>query len=295
MPQAKTVLVPAVSPRIPYSERYIGATLVDSGRLKPQDVEHILRLQREEGLRFGAAAIKLRLLSKADLDFALSRQFDHPCLLRGESDVDERVVAAYGPFNAHVESLRALRSQLMLRWFEKDAGRKTLAIMSADRNEGRSFIAANLAVVFSQLGQRTLLIDADMRSPCQHRLFGIDNRSGLSAILSGRGSHELAQRVPGLISLSVLPAGAEPPNPLELLARPRFPQLLHQLAEEYEVLLLDTPASTDYADGQTVAARAGGALLVARPNATRISRARRVCDAVTTSGATIVGTVLNQF
>ncbi|MGC5317045.1 CpsD/CapB family tyrosine-protein kinase, partial [Escherichia coli] len=79
-----------------------------------------------------------------------------------------KVVAAYNPFSKQVEALRALRSQLMVRWFDIDGKHKALSIVSPASGEGRSFIASNLAVVFSQLGERTLLIDADMRQPCQH-------------------------------------------------------------------------------------------------------------------------------
>ena len=169
------------------SGRAIGAILIDAGRLSPDGAERILRAQRDGGLRFGDAAISLGLLKESDIQFALSRQFDYPFLQPGESSVSDEVVAAYRPFTHQVEELRALRSQLMLRWFDAEAERKTLAIVSPERGEGRSFIAANLAVVFSQLGERTLLIDADMRNPRQHTMFAVSNRLGLSETLAGRG------------------------------------------------------------------------------------------------------------
>jgi protein-tyrosine kinase len=295
MAQTKLFFAPAVSPRSTDSEHTIGAILVESGRLTSGDAQRILALQREEGLRFGEAGTRLRLLRKADVEFALSRQFGHPYLVRGESPVNESVIAAYGPTDAHIETLRALRSQIMLRWSDTEADRKKmLAICSADRNEGRSFIAANLAVVFAQLGQHTLLIDADMRTPSQDMLFGVENRLGFSAILSGRGGTELVQRIPGLENLWVLPAGAQPPNPLELLSRPRFPQLLREL-NEFDVILFDTPAAAHYADAHRIAATVGAAVIVARNNKARISRVRTMSDAFTESGATLVGTVLNDF
>ncbi len=276
-------------------ERSIGAILIDAGKLTPEDAERILRLQREQGLRFGDAATKLGLITQADIEFVLSRQFDYPYLLRGQSDVSEDLIAAYAPFSPQVETLRALRSQLMVRWFDTDPARKALAVVSAARNEGRSFIAANLAVVFSQLGEHTLLIDADLRNPCQHKLFSLDNRAGLSAVLSGRAGPEAIQRIPALRDFSVLPAGALPPNPLELLARPLFPQLLQELANEFDVIILDSPAAAEYADAQTLAERAGAALIVARRNATRISQVRSVIDGLSQGRTTVVGTVLNDF
>jgi chain length determinant protein tyrosine kinase EpsG len=276
-------------------DRSIGAILIDIGRLKAEDAERIMRVQREQGLLFGDAAIRLGLLTQADIDMALLSQFNYPCLVRGQSPVSENLVAAYTSSGPQLEALRALRSQLMLRWFDNDPSRKALAIISGERREGRSYIVANLAVVFSQLGERTLLIDADLRHPCQHVLFGLNNRAGLSAVLSGRGGPELIQRVPGLADLSVLTAGALPPNPLELLAQPLFPQLLRELREKFDIILFDSPAAANYADAQTLAVRAGAALIIARKNVARMWRVRGVSDSVVHASATIVGTVLNDF
>ena len=269
--------------------------LIDAGRLRVEDAELILRMQREKGLRFGDAALQLGLLTQADIDYALSCQFDFPYLLRGQSAVSEEVIAAYTPFAPQVEALRALRSQLVLRWFDADPANNALAILSAERKEGRSFIAANLAVVFSQLGERTLLIDADLRNPCQHRLFGIDSHTGLSGVLAGRAGPEAVQRIPTLANLSVLPAGTLPPNPQELLARSLFPQLLRQLAPQLDVIILDTPAAAGTADAQTIAARAGAALIVARKNSARSWRVQGVSDRVAQAKSSIVGTVLNDY
>ena len=276
-------------------DRSIGAILIDAGRLQVEAAESILRLQREQGLRFGDAAMQLGLLTQEDIEFAISRQFDYPYLLRGHSAVSEELVAAYAPFTPQVEALRALRSQLMLRWFDTDVSHKALAIVSAERGEGRSFIAANLAIVFSQLGEHTLLVDADMRNPSQHRFFGLENRAGLSAVLTGRGGPEIIQRIPALRDLSVLPAGAQPPNPSELLARPEFAQLLKELAREFDVLILDTPAAADTADAQTVTRYAGCAMIVVRKNASRFWRVRGVADNAVQTSAAVVGTVLNDF
>ncbi len=275
--------------------RSIGALLIDAGKLSPEDAEACLRLQKEKGIRFGDAAVELGFISRADIDLAISRQFDYPYLAPGESKVSTEVVAAYDPFSPQVEALRALRAQLMLRWFDHDAARTALAVVSASRGEGRSYIAANLAVVFSQLGERTLLIDADLRNARQHELFGIDNRVGLSALLSGRAGLDTVHRVPGLLSLSVLPAGATPPNPQELLARPAFQQLLAECAGHYDVVLLDSPPASDTADAQTLAVRAGAALIIVRKASSRTWRVRGVSDSVAQAKASIVGAVLNDF
>jgi protein-tyrosine kinase len=278
-----------------HADRSIGNILVEAGRLAPESAARILRLQREKNLRFGDAGTQLGLLTRADIEFALSRQFNHTYLLRGESQVSEDLVAAYAPFSRQSEALRALRSQLMTRWFDGNPAHKALAIVSAERKEGRSFLAANLAVVFSQLGAHTLLIDADLRNSCQHRLFGLDNRAGLSAVLSARAGLDAIQRIPDLLDLSVLPAGAQPPNPPELLARAPFWKVLREVEKKFDVVLLDSPAAAHYADAQTVAVRAGAALIVARRNTSRSWQVRGVADTLAQPTATIIGAVLNDF
>lgn len=273
--------------------RSIGAILIDTGRLSAENAERILRQQKEQGKRFGDAAIELGLLSEDDIRFALASQFDYPYLAPGDNSLSHELVAAYTPFSPVVEQLRALRSQLMLRWFDAEARRKTLAIVSPGKGEGRSFIAANLAVVFSQLGERTLLIDADLRTPRQHEIFKLGNSAGLSGLLAGRIGNEAVIRVPSLLNLSVLPAGAVPPNPQELLGRPAFTERLHTISQDFDVVIIDTPAASDYADAQTVAARAGAALMLTRKNLSSISNTAQLSRDLQHAGTVLVGSILN--
>lgn len=277
----------------PASGPSIGAILIDSGRLSAEGAEQILRVQKEQGLRFGDAALQLGLLTEDDIRYALSRQFDYPYLQAGDASLSHELVAAYKPFSHTVEHLRALRSQLMLRWLDT-AGHKALAILSPGAGEGRSFIAANLAVVFSQLGERTLLIDANLRAPRQHELFKLTGSAGLSGMLAGRAGPEAVIRIPSLVGLSVLPAGAVPPNPQELLGRPAFTEILANLGKDFDVILIDTPAAADYADAQTIAARAGAALMVARKNQSALPAMSRITRSLQDSGVTLVGAVLND-
>jgi protein-tyrosine kinase len=281
--------------RSDHGERSIGALLVLANRITPENNERVLRLQRELGLRYGDAAIQLGLLTQADIESTLTQQFNYPQLRRGESGVSGDLIAAYTHSGPEIEALRALRAQLNLRWFETDPDHRALAIVSGERKEGRSFIVANLAVAFSLLGKRTLLIDADMRHPCQHTRFGLSNRAGLSAVLSGRGQPEMIQKLCGLPDLSVLPAGVLPPNPSELVARPLFSEVIKELKRNFEIILLDSPATSECADAQTISIKAGAALIVARKNVTKLWRMRGVSDAVIQTNATVVGTILNDF
>ncbi|HZV97476.1 MAG TPA: chain length determinant protein tyrosine kinase EpsG [Methylophilaceae bacterium] len=300
----QTILQPtiqaAASAKMPPVQRTtndhsIGAILVDSGKLTMDKAEAVLKLQKEKNMRFGEAALQLGVLTVEDIRFALARQYHYPYLLKGKSNVSEEVVAAYQPFSTQVESLRALRSQLMLRWFTGETEHKTLAVVSPGRSEGRSYLAANLAVVFSQLGERTLLIDADMRHPRQHKLFKLENQSGLSSILSGRGDSSTIQHVNNLVDLSVLTAGPTPPNPQELLGRALYDSLITSMSLDYDVIIIDTPAAADYADSQVIAMRSNGALVVTRQNASSLSQTQQLTEGLQQLGVLMVGAVISHF
>ncbi|MCL2589699.1 MAG: chain length determinant protein tyrosine kinase EpsG [Betaproteobacteria bacterium] len=273
-------------------EQSLGEILVSIGRISPEDAELIYREQKKRKLRFGEAAVTLGLVTEEDIQFALSHQFRYPYLQRGESKVSETIVAAYNPFSPQVEALRAIRSQLMLRWFN-GTGSRALAIVSPEKGEGRSWFVANLAVVFSQLGARTLLIDTDLRDPGLHRLFGISNRNGLSSILGGRATGNVVFKVPSLVDLSVLPSGPTPPNPQELLTRPLLDRMIAQLANSFDVILIDTPPASMYAESVAIASRAGGALIVCRQDQTRVRNLDALCARLRDANVVIAGSVLN--
>ena len=282
------------SPGAPSASRAIGAILVDSGRLTPENAERILRMHKKLGIRFGDAAVQLGLLTADDIRYALSHQFDYSYLPARDPSLSTELVAAYAPFSKVVEQLRALRSQLMLRWFDAEAQRKALAIVSPGPGDGRSFIAANLAVVFSQLGERTLLIDADLRRPRQHQIFKLRNEMGLSSMLAGRAGAEVVMRIPSLLALSVLPSGPVPPNPQELLGRQVFSDALQSLSAGFDIVIIDTPCGTSYADAQTVAVRAGAAILLARENRSLVPQVAQLMRSLQQAGATLVGSVIND-
>ena len=275
--------------------RHLGAILMDEGKITPSDAEQVLKRQRELGWRFGEAAIELNLITDTDLREALAKQYEFPYLVAGPDGVSKELVAAWDPFHPVVEELRGVRTQLLIRWFNPAAGRRTLVIASPGAREGRSFIAANLAVSFSQLGQRTLLIDADFRAPRQQSIFNISDRFGLSSVLSGRADLSAAVPVTGLTGLAVLPAGPLPPNPLELLSRPGFVNLIAKAQAEYDMVLIDTPPATGYADAQSIVFRAGDALLVSRKDQTRIGDTERTVRDLSDASGRVVGTLMNAF
>ena len=273
--------------------RLFGDILVDAVRLSSIDVDRILTFQEGTHVRFCEAGQALGLLTEDDIRYALSVQFDYS-YLSDDSSLSRELVAAFEPASRSVEDFRALRSQLMLRWFDTRSDRRSLAISSASHGEGRSYLAANLAIVFSQLGERTLLIDADLRTPRQHKLFNLGARAGLSDMLVGRAGSEAVVGVTELRDLSVLPAGVIPPNPQELLGRQRFSTFLTSMGENFDVIIIDTPAACAYADAHTVAVRAGAALLVARQGRSSVPQMAQLTQGLRDFGVSVLGSVLND-
>jgi Mrp family chromosome partitioning ATPase len=185
------------------------------------------------------------------------------------------------------DALRALARQLLDHWFVGE--RKLLPIVSARTGDGRTRVAVQLAELFAQRGERTLLIDANFRAPSVHRAFGLENRRGLADLLAGRPVQLAACRE----NLAVLVAGEVSDDPLELLSRPTLVNFLGAAARPFSVVLIDTPAAESGPDLELFAALAGGALLVVRPgeDAARLSRLRQ---RLTHCRARPVSTVFNR-
>ena len=273
----------------------IGSILAEGGRLEADDIERVLELQRTEGIRFGEATLRLGLATAEDLRRAVARHYGFPQPPPGSRGISSELVVAYEPFHPRTEELRALRTQLLIRWSNAGIRQRMLAVVSPGPREGRSYVAANLAVLFSQLGQRTLLIDADLRNPRQHRIFNVADRIGLSSILAGRADGGAVVPVAEFGTLSLLPAGACPPNPQELLLRPAFAALLGSLASEFDVVIFDTPPGRLYADAQSLAFRAGSVMMLARKDHSSFVDIASLVRELGDTGARVVGAVLNAF
>jgi receptor protein-tyrosine kinase len=193
------------------------------------------------------------------------------------------------------EALRALRSQLMLRWFGPAIEQHTLAVLSPDGGDGRSHLCASLAVLIAQMEEDVLVLDADLRRPRMHRLFGVDNSVGLSGWLNSADGAPQVHGARGYEHLHVLPAGPTASHPNELLGRRRFGLLLEQLARRYSFILVDTPPAMQCAEALTIAVRSSGCLLLARRHRTRLADTREVADTLSKHGVSVVGGVINEY
>src|SRR5258708_25350759 len=294
-PQENVLPIEASGRVLARDDRRIGSILAEEGKLGVEDIERVMELQQLEGIRFGEAAQRMGLITEDDLRCAVAKQYDLPHLLPGNESISKELVVAYEPFHPRAEELRALRTQLLMRWSNAGVRHRALAIASPGAREGRSYVAANLAVVFSQLGERTLLVDADLRTPRQHKIFNVPDRIGLSAVLSGRADRGAVAPVSEFGRLSLLPAGAPPPNPQELLSRPALGIFLQEMWTEFDIILFDTPPAKLYADAQHVAFRPGNVMMLSRQDPTRPADTTSVVRHLGDTGVRVVGTVFNAF
>lgn len=212
---------------------------------------------------------------------------------RGEATPTKRVAAVYDPYSAHSEKLRGLRTELTLR-FGPSTLATTVAVVSSGRDEGRSQLAAELAVTFAQLGKPTLLVDADFRSPSQHVLFNCSNEAGLANVIANN-DQPFIFNVPAVPCLHLLTAGPLPTNPLELLSNKRLEQLIESWRHHYTYMIFDTPAVTNYADALTIATLTRRVLLVARSDNTELKQVKEMLRRLSMTHAEILGSVLNKF
>lgn len=276
-------------------DRPIGQILREKVHLSPEQVDAVLAHMRNTGLRFGDAAVALGLASHDDVLQALSEQFGYPLATEDGRNLSPELVTLNQPFSAQAEAFRAIRSQVLMRVLNDDTQKRALAVVSPASGDGKSFFCANFAVSLAQTGARTLLIDADLRGPRQHEIFGLDNSTGLSSLLAGRVDSQVVQQVVGIPSLYVIPVGTTPPNPLELIDRPAFSILMRELVLKFDYVIVDTPAVVYGADAHVIAARCGAAMIVARKDSSRVAKLQELVQTLSQSPARMAGVIMNEF
>lgn len=273
--------------------RPIGEIMRAKRPLSDGDIEHILVVQRRMNLRFGEAAVALDLVTQADVLWALSQQFNYPYSLDGRGLSGADLVVAVEPYSAQAEAFRDLRSKIMAN--DEREGRMPLAVVSPDHGDGRTYVAANLAVTFSQLGERTVLVDGNLRAPGIHKLFGLKERASLSDLLNGRRPAKPFDRSADLPGLFIMQVGAPPPNPLELLQQPMFGILLRELQREFDRVIVDTPPARHTADARVIAATCRQSVLVGRHGKTEARTMNLLVERLRRTQASIAGVVLNAY
>jgi receptor protein-tyrosine kinase len=283
--------------------------------LSSESTQEIYDLMRTANLSFTEAAVRLGLMTREQIDDSQAASqpkkdskeaglietairriaSDRQLVLRQGEKVKPgpQLILAHDADNPRSEKIRALRTELLLL-SETSTGAHMIALLSACPGEGRSQLAAELAICFSQLGRRALLVDADLRRPKQHLLFGSTNETGLADAIA-RNQNPLFHPVEGLPQLSLLTSGSMPPNPLELLSDGRFRRLLEDWRKSYEFVVLDTPPIRNYADGLAIATLAERVLVLSRAQHTSFKDTRALLRRLASTRSQVVGAVINHF
>ncbi|ARP97148.1 polysaccharide biosynthesis tyrosine autokinase [Bordetella genomosp. 13] len=268
----------------------LGERLVSAGLLTAEQVQSVIELQKRSGVRFGEAAIQLGYVTERDMQIALSEQFNYATALISHPTVGASLAIAHDPFGREAEAIRQLRAEISLRL--DGQSNFSISIVSANDGDGKSYVAASLAIAYSQSGQRVLFIDADLRGS-GNDLFQLQEGPGLSTMLAGRDAHAAGMPVPGFPLLHVLSAGPRPPNPTEMLGAPAMRRFIGQFQDSFDVIVVDTPAANRSADAQLIASQTDVCLVVVRQDATLVEDFRQVQERMRRAGAQLIGSVYN--
>jgi capsular exopolysaccharide synthesis family protein len=181
-----------------------------------------------------------------------------------------------------------------MQYVEVDHDRRVFVVSSSLPAEGKSTTAVNLAITLALAKQRVVLIDCDLRRPLVAERLDLDDAVGTTSVLIGQVSLDDALQEHRGSGLTVLTAGPVPPNPSELLQSIAMEKLLHELREQYDVVLLDAPPLLPVTDAALLAAQADGAIVVVRHGRTSREQLRHALDRVEAVDAKIAGVVMNQ-
>lgn len=190
------------------------------------------------------------------------------------------------------ESYRMLRTNI--EFSAIDQSMQIIMVTSSKPSEGKSTTSANIAVAFAQSNKKVLLIDADMRKPVQHRLFGKSNRIGLTTALFQQKELGDVVQMTNTDNLWFMSAGPTPPNPSELLSSNRMAALLEAAKRSYDVVIVDTPPILFVTDAQIVAAQSDGVVLVVDSGKVKKEIAAKAKASLDHVKAKVIGVVLNN-
>jgi capsular exopolysaccharide synthesis family protein len=209
-----------------------------------------------------------------------------------QSAQNEKKKGYYRHTSDFEEAVRTIRNTILLSDFE---GRlRSLVLTSAAPGEGKTTIAAHLAIANADRGKKTLLVDGDLRRPSVHAKFGLTPREGLSNVLTGELQwQDVVMQIEGRPNLSVLPAGPGSHRAADLIG-PRLSTLLDEFAKEYDLVILDSPPLLGFAECLQMATAADGVLIISRAGDTKRRAVAEVISVLNRLRANIIGVILNQ-
>lgn len=191
-----------------------------------------------------------------------------------------------------VEAYKTIRANLL--YTLGAAKNKAVIITSAEPDAGKSVTAANLSISLAQTASRVLLIDGDMRKPSQHKLFRLQNQDGLSKILSGQSSIDMAIHRQVAFGLDIITAGTIPPNPSELLGSAKMNSLIDELVDKYDYIFIDAPPVNVVSDVLTVMDLVAGAIIIVRQKYSLYSEVQRAVESILNIGGNVLGAIITD-
>jgi receptor protein-tyrosine kinase len=270
----------------------IGTILMEAGKITLAELQQIVAFQKQHNILFGEAAVKLRILEEEDVTWALAVQFSYPYLKKGENTISKEVVAIHEPFSPQVETIRTIRSEMVISGVGKTI--KTIAVISPGEGEGKTFVASNLAAVFAQLGSKTILMDLNFRRPRVHEIFHVKNNCGLSNLIIKRVDFNQAVHFRLIPSLHILPSGTRPPNPVELLGWQETKEIVSSMKDIYDVVIIDTPSFLKTGDALLISNLSDAVIIVVAKGYTKVGSFGQVKKQLDSSGVRIIGSLINE-
>lgn len=208
----------------------------------------------------------------------------------------EALVMLSDPHSPAAEAYRTLRTNIQFSSLDKPV--HTILVTSTRPGEGKSLAAANLAVTFAQMGNSVALVDADLRRPALHTLFGASNEEGLTGFIlnatSGKAVTNIPFSYPGVENLKLLTSGPLPPNSAEVLGSNRMNELIERLRQEADYVIFDAPPVLALTDAAVLASKVDGTLLVLKAGKTSRDDAREAKEQLQKVHANLLGVVLSE-
>lgn len=205
------------------------------------------------------------------------------------SEQTKRILNDSSPFSV-TEAYKSLRTNIMFS-MPASTGSKVILLTSAAPGEGKTTTSANLAITFSQIGAKVILIDADLRASRLIRYMNLPHSEGLSNLLCGFSTFEKVVIRDARPNLDVLCAGKTPPNPTELLESPSFSALVEGLRERYDYIIIDTPPIATITDAAIITKNCDGAIMIIHENVTDYDRLDVAINALRRTGVRILGLI----
>lgn len=241
---------------------------------------------------FRSAAEIRRRLGVAVLGHVPRIRTDAPPTKPSPGGLDPLLACARRPSSSEAEAVRGIRTQLYFS--TQGRGHQVIQVTSPTPGDGKSTLAANLAISIAQSGKRVVLLDCDFRKPRVHRLFNLARPEvGLASVVAGDAKLGDAVRGCEVPNLFVMPCGPRPANPAELLTSPKFTELLAELKGQYDFVVIDSPPVLAVSDPVAVAPRVDGVLVVLRMTKSTRPNAERTREQLSAVGARVLGVVVN--